>query len=414
MLKEFKVSNFKTLYDDFSISMCKDNITELNYHLIKKKYLPLKVIFGGNAVGKSSIILAMGVLKYIVSHLGLRGEHPIFSNYSIFSNLNDSKEYLEPIKFYIHFNNKYDYEYYLNIQNNKDHSTGIVYEKLIVDNDLIFERNKNELCVNEKKSIIEKYYGNMTQGMIKNINKMYSGSMMKNDNIFVSYLQFAEKICKNFNEWFDKKFIPVPKLDKLTPKFDMENFVDQDRVNFVNDSLNKLIEKSDFGHQEIFYSVAKTDDDKFTLPKLLARYKVGEDFLTVNAEKTESTGTINLIKLYPLIGQALKEGKILVIDELDASLNAVLVIGLINLFINSETNKNGAQLIFTTHNPIYLSNDILRRDEIEFLEKDENTLKTVGHTLSEFNNARKGEAFLKNYLNGKYINVKEIDFSDIV
>lgn len=107
-------------------------------------------------------------------------------------------------------------------------------------------------------------------------------------------------------------------------------------------------------------------------------------------------------------------GKTLIVDELDSSINPVIIVGLINLFTNNEINKKGAQLIFTTHNPVYLANDLLRRDEIEILEKDENTLTTVGYTIADIKGVRKGESLLKNYLAGKYGPIHEINFENII
>ena len=57
-------------------------------------------------------------------------------------------------------------------------------------------------------------------------------------------------------------------------------------------------------------------------------------------------------------------------DELDASLHPMIVMNLITVFHNDGVNTNGAQIIFNTHNPIYLDHSLLRRDEIKFVERD--------------------------------------------
>ena len=75
-------------------------------------------------------------------------------------------------------------------------------------------------------------------------------------------------------------------------------------------------------------------------------------------------------------------------------------------FLNPEINKNHAQLIFTTHDTWQLSNQLLRRDEIWFTEKDKNGISTL-YSLADFIDEdgakiRKDESYEKNYLLGKY------------
>lgn len=67
----------------------------------------------------------------------------------------------------------------------------------------------------------------------------------------------------------------------------------------------------------------------------------------------------------------MKRGATLLVDELDASLHPMIIMSFIKIFHNDEINKNGAQLIFNTHNPIFLNKNLFRRDEIKFVEKEE-------------------------------------------
>lgn len=89
---------------------------------------------------------------------------------------------------------------------------------------------------------------------------------------------------------------------------------------------------------------------------------------------------------------------------------------IIDIFHNDDINKNHAQLIFNTHNPIFLNASLLRRDEIKFVERDENTGKSIQYALSDFKTAdgfRKGEDYMNNYFISRYGAIKEIDFSPI-
>ena len=91
----------------------------------------------------------------------------------------------------------------------------------------------------------------------------------------------------------------------------------------------------------------------------------------------------------------------MVIDELDRSLHPFLVQFLVELFHTPETNKNNAQLIFTTHDTTLLSLETFRRDQIYFVEKDPHTAATELYSLDEFS-VRKNENIEKGYLLGRY------------
>lgn len=113
----------------------------------------------------------------------------------------------------------------------------------------------------------------------------------------------------------------------------------------------------------------------------------------------ESLGTQRLFALSGPILEILKKGKVLIFDELDSSLHALLAKKLVDLF-HSGTNSNGAQLVFTTHDTALLQNDLLRRDQIWFIEKD-NDQSSKLYPLTDFS-PRKGESLEKGYLIGRY------------
>ena len=121
----------------------------------------------------------------------------------------------------------------------------------------------------------------------------------------------------------------------------------------------------------------------------------------------ESQGTQNLFMFSPFIKQAFNTGETLCIDELDASLHPMLVIYLVELFNNTDVNKNNAQLIISSHTTSLLSLSVLRRDQIYFVEKDKKTGETSLYSLDEFS-PRKSEDIRKAYLLGRYGSVPTI------
>jgi AAA15 family ATPase/GTPase len=108
----------------------------------------------------------------------------------------------------------------------------------------------------------------------------------------------------------------------------------------------------------------------------------------------------------PAILTALNEGRLIIVDELDTKLHSKLLRYVIRLFTNPETNKHGAQLLFTSHDMSTMKNSIFRRDEILFAALDSETSSEV-YSLSELRK-EKGDpinntaAYDKQYLEGRY------------
>ena len=113
------------------------------------------------------------------------------------------------------------------------------------------------------------------------------------------------------------------------------------------------------------------DDDKDEHMEIDAIHRIVGTKETVSIPlDEESDGTLKMFALYPLLQDALEQGGVLCIDELNARLHPLLVRSFLITFLNPEINKNNAQIIFTTHDAWQLSNNLLRRDEIWFTEKD--------------------------------------------
>jgi hypothetical protein len=114
----------------------------------------------------------------------------------------------------------------------------------------------------------------------------------------------------------------------------------------------------------------------------------------------ESQGTQKLFSLAGPLLDIVKNGKVMVIDELDRSLHPLLVRQIVNAFQDPKLNERGAQLIFSTHDTTLLDSELLRRDQIWLVEKDREQSSSLV-SLTEFS-PRKGEALEKNYLSGRY------------
>ena len=120
----------------------------------------------------------------------------------------------------------------------------------------------------------------------------------------------------------------------------------------------------------------------------------------------ESEGTKKVIEISGPIFDTLNEGKILIVDELDAKLHPLLTRNIVLLFMDPEKNRHGAQLIFATHDTNLLDLEIIRRDQIWFAEKD-NVESTDLYSLVEFKDGdgkkvRNDRDIKRDYIRGRY------------
>lgn len=220
-----------------------------------------------------------------------------------------------------------------------------------------------------------------------------------------------------------------------------KNEVISDVIGWFEESIDFL----NYGNprQELRTAIAKTDEVKKLVLDMIHEMALDiEDFRIEEREENyievytkhivngygteltlaeESSGTRKLFGLLPFIARSLVVGTTLVIDELDAKIHPVLLRYVIMLFNNMEINRNGAQLIFTSHDLSTMNNDVFRRDEIWFVAKGKEQNSKL-YSLVEFKNT-KGESvrmdakYDKQYLEGKYgadpYLKKIIDWSDV-
>jgi uncharacterized protein len=125
-------------------------------------------------------------------------------------------------------------------------------------------------------------------------------------------------------------------------------------------------------------------------------------------ESEESEGTQALFAFAGPWLDVIENERVLVVDELDTSLHPLVVHHLVKQLHHEGTK---AQLIFTTHDTTLLSQKLLRRDQVWFLEKDAKSATRL-YPLSDFS-PRDNEAIERGYLNGRYGAIpflRELDF----
>jgi AAA15 family ATPase/GTPase len=135
--------------------------------------------------------------------------------------------------------------------------------------------------------------------------------------------------------------------------------------------------------------------------KALFQHRLADGMAVDLDLRDESDGTQKMFAFAAPWLQALEEGRVLVVDELHDNLHPALVRFLVGLFHSPETNPKGAQLVFTTHETSILNQDILRRDQIWFCERDERQATRL-YPLTDFSPRKGLENLERSYLSGRY------------
>jgi AAA15 family ATPase/GTPase len=431
MLLEFKVKNFKTFADEVVFSMTPaKKIQDIKYSVLKQKIankeykaLSSAVIYGPNAAGKTNIISAMEVLKSIVLSGNVKNES------SILNTPNETVRKLElipnvkstdvaPVEFGIKFiENDLLFEYGLKADIggflNEGYDRKILSEQLFVNGKMIFDRSDT---VEIGDVSVIKYH------LINDFNRSASEKMAKSNldtkelfltNMFKSV--FSKDLSDVIVKWFKEKFMCVYQSNRMA--IGIAGIGEKSKnVAIINKTVDEAIKHFGINANDIAYITVK--DTKEASPHSMLQIS-GKKVTAIPVEIYESYGTERFLNVFPLVLQALEMGATLVIDEFDASIHPMAIMSIIGAFHNDEINKNNAQLIFNTHNPIFLNKNLFRRDEIKFIDRDDETGYSTHYSLSDFktsgpNGVRNTDDYMKNYFINQYGSIRNIDFSEIL
>lgn len=432
MLLNFTCNNFKSFRDGFQFNMIPEKrMTELNYSILAEKCigqneeaLSASVIYGPNAAGKTSIVNAMSCLRQIVLRGNIRDVADDHSGDHVSNNLALApfafRDDAVPVGFDVVFTfNNLKYQYVLEIflgsflENNADRYVN--REQLYINDSLIFDRTKNavkKLKVDSITTFLNVGYDSRdTEDIVKAMSDNISPDSLLLVTDFYSFC--SKKLVGEIRKWFEEQFIVINSADR---KRFLPSIPEDDGRAIINKYINKIAQEAGIIGSAFAY-INDSDTHKTKLVSLMQ--KEGNELFGLDADLIESVGTIRLIGIMPVIISSLRKGAVLVIDELDASLHPMIVMNLISIFHNNSVNKNGAQIIFNTHNPIYLNHNLLRRDEIKFVERDKANKSSSLYALSDFKangeaSVRKTSDYMKNYFISRYGAIEDIDFTDII
>ena len=426
MLIDYRFSNFRSFKEMTSLSMIAGRQTTLNDNLIREydlRVVPSAVIYGANASGKSNIIMSLAVMKDIVLSGSLEANISNLKNLELYPFAYQESE--KPMSFEIDFiygGRRLEFGFEVEVSTFKKDTRRIVSEFLtyIDKSDQktnIYTREKDKIQINKDKkalNIIE-FDEKLLKQFEKKINENIDETELFLSRAFKSTI--SNELADMVLDFFKEKLVVVSDftLKKTNLTFSLEDSPKKDFFAW-NKILDGFVKNADFGPQGIAFKSNKSEDKEPSSMEFVSIYQYHDENIVVPAELMESRGTLKLVDFAIPFEKLFKSGGVFILDEFDAAIHPELIKGILSLFNDSDLNKANAQLIFTTHNPIYLNNKIFRRDQIRFVEKDTDSYESIIYSLADFGaeEVRNDHNYLINYFKGNYGALPFIDFSKLL
>ena len=398
MLIRFSFKNFKSFKDENVLDMEATSLKEHEYNVVKTdnvNLLKVAAIYGANASGKTNVLQAFDYMKkrILVSDDSKKNSPIDEDNIYSFMINND------PISL----------EVEILAKNNKIYKYGFDVLKDSIISEWLYIKK-----INKFYSIFEREKNNVT---MKSNNKISRLANIDGRTLFLNIYSKIDKDNEDFNNVYDW-FVNANYLDLGNPKF--EDFINtRVSLKILSDEkykkeLLRFIKTFDSGIEGIKTTPNSLEEvqNNNRVVKVELIHRGDDNELKALPLELESNGTRKMFHLFDFFMDALRNGMVLFIDELDAKLHPLLTRYIINLFHNSETNIGNGQLIYSTHDTVNLNKDTFRRDEIWFTEKNKDGVSEM-YALSDYildddgssktcKKVRNDATYNKDYLTGRY------------
>jgi len=412
MIEEFSFGNFWSFKDIQTLNLTAAKIKSKNGELDQINVFPItkdlsllkvKAIYGANASGKSNVIKAL--ISFIrIIYFSVK-EDKVLEIIDAFQ-LN-SETIKQPTFFQLIFRIcKTRYRY------------GFEADDKSIKSEWLFStpsKREQPLFIREENKIIEINQTHFEEGVL--YQKLFENSedpIFTNTSLFLTHLSttgfgklskaivhaissitimpglghqgMIGNAAESLNDAVLKKFMLdfLQKADVSIDSLDVVEIANGNLLNDIDSENEKELKKG---------KIIVTNKSKYSAD-LKPDGKTRFSFL-----QQESEGTIKMFELSPYIYRSLKDGTPLFIDEFDARFHPLLTKKIVELYNSTENKK--AQLVFVTHDTNLLSSDLLRRDQIDFVEKDKYGASHL-YTLIEIKGVRNDASFEKDYIQGKY------------
>ncbi len=425
MLLQFSVENFRSIKEKAILSLIASNDEQHNsnyFQVGKDRCLKTIAVYGANAAGKSNLFLALTTAILAVRMSNDRQLGMPIANIIPF--LFDQETAKAPSSFEFIF-----------VADNKKYVYGFSATATAVETEYLYVYNSAKATTIFERDI---HQTNEYRFTLPSLKKQLQPITERNTP---NKLFLATATLWNCVEtrapllWFHNSINTYPTDYNELLRFSGEMF-SQDADNSLRTFTNNLLQQADINIDDYFFESQDTEKDDMlrqmpsgirdffsALPMTVGKeYRVSTFHHIRNQDgelvyelplQLESKGTRDVFLLSPILKRAFEAGEVVCIDEFDTSLHPLLVRYLVSLFHNPEINKANAQLIISTHDLSLLTLKILRRDQIYFIEKSNDTGASELYSLDEFS-PRTNEDVRKAYMLGRYGSVPNVGEGDLL
>jgi len=392
MIINFSIENYLSIKDKIVFNLEASGGNKLTKNLIKlndKRLVKNVAIYGANASGKSNLIKGLFFMWKMItnSHNFNVGDKIPRVPFKL-----DTTSQKNPSRFEINLIQEgIRYKYGFSCDEESFIEEYLYYWPKGKEA-LIFKRNKDKF-VFKTQSSKQKLFSKQT---LPNVLYLSRATQLGFEKTKPVYQFFTENLVININHpiWHDYTVNSIYKSVKL------------------KDKIIEVLQRTDFGginDVSIQKEKGKVKEIKFDLQGVSQRdleneildikfiHKVKGKEVSLNLAE-ESLGTQKTFSMLGPLFDILDKGKVAVIDEIDSSLHPKIALFLIQLF-SSRHNKRNAQLIFTTHNTSLLRNELFRKDQFYFCEKEPNK-STIITSLRDYD-LRQDADFERAYMQGR-------------
>lgn len=437
MIINFSMKNWMSFRDEIEFTMLKGSERQHNDHIAiinrtsrkKLRLLPVSAIYGGNASGKSNFYKAFAFIQNLVSgQIKMQDMLPL-------PFWLEPPYRTEPTEFNLTLlanDEVYNFSFDIKCQGtiSKERLSRISPDEEEI---LFYERTEKKITFGKEIESISEEEETITaqerlrvqfEGTNENqlfLNNIVSQNKSKNFN----YL----KDFRNVFEWFTKTLVIIGPNDSYQPIVDSDilsaskNLIGDFDVGFTSIELHEQ-EVTDESTIKFLTTFPSADNIPFSINFVGTFVKKGEKFIKLensfvhNSCKNEqslfkipleSDGSRRILQLLPhLIDLTKNKNKVYIIDELDRSLHTLMVQKLLSFYLDTSSNEDRSQMIFTTHDVILMNQKWLRRDEMWVVDRDYHSNVSTMLPLNTYKNLRDDTDIRKNYLQGRLGGVPKI------
>ena len=413
MLVEFRVTNFRSFRDEQCLSFCasahdkgEDEIHCIaTQHSAAPKLVRSAVIYGANASGKSNLIFALMTMQQMVLNSTRLLEPQYRELYTPF--LLDQESRKQPTAFEVTI-----------LIDGVRYQYGFQYdgERIVAEWLLVYKTSKAQRW-------FEYHYNHETRkndwepfsvhfkGEKKGQGELWKASTAVRSLFLTQAAQSNSQLLQPLFNWFANDLLVLPARAEFNLLPTLHRLEDPQYKKWVLELMNAAdihisdIKVENRNSQQVEFKLESGKPPELRsfegeLPDVAFCHTTSDGIEQWFDRRFESFGTLRLLSYAAPLLDAIENGKLLVVDEFDTSLHPLLTRYILHMLHKPHLSKNGAQLWMTTHDTSLLDPELLRRDQIWFVEKKNDQTSEL-YSLLEFS-PRKNDAIERGYLQGRY------------